>query len=80
MIWKEELEQRIVKTGKIKGKKARGRKRQMMLTSMAKDYAMETNDMLHAAKDGRKWMTMTTYAHEGNGTWRERDGCFKNAK
>ena len=49
MIRKEELEQ-IVKTGKIQGKKARGRQKQMMLPSMAEDYMMTTNDMLHAAK------------------------------
>ena len=61
------LEQ-IVMTGKIQGKKARGRQRQMMLPFMAEDYMMTTNDMLHAAKDGRKWKAMTTYAHDGHGT------------
>ena len=67
MIRKEELEQ-IVMTGKIQGKKARGRHRQMMLPSMAEDYAMKTNDMLHAARDHRQWKAMTTYAHDGHGT------------
>ena len=64
---KEELEQ-ILMTGKIQGKKARGRQKQMMLPSMAEDYAMKTNDMLHAAKDRRKWKAMTTFAHDGHGT------------
>ena len=41
---KEELEQ-IVMTGKIQVMKARGRQRQMMLPSMAEDYAMKTNDI-----------------------------------
>ena len=36
--------------GKIQGKKARGRQRQMMLLSMAEDHMMTTNDMLHAKK------------------------------
>ena len=40
-------------TGKIEGKKARGRQRQMILPSMAEDYTMTTNDKLHAAKDRR---------------------------
>ena len=55
-------------TGKIEGKKARGKQRQMTLTSMAEDYAMKTNDMIHAAKDRRQWKSMTTYAHDGHGT------------
>ena len=67
VIRKEELEQ-IVMTGKIRGKKARGRQRQMMLTAMAEDYTMKTNDMLHAAKDRRKWKAMTIYACDGHGT------------
>ena len=44
VIRKEELEQ-IVMAGKIQGKKAKGRQGQMMLPSMAEDYAMKTNDM-----------------------------------
>ena len=67
VIRKEELEQ-IVITGKIQGKKARGRQRQMMLTSMAEDYAMKMNDMLQAARDRRQWKTMSTYARDGHDT------------
>ena len=55
-------------TGKIQGKKVSGRQRQMMLTFMAEDCAMKTNDMLHAATDRRQWKAMTTYAHDGHGT------------
>ena len=33
--------------------------------SMAEDYAMKTNDMLHAPKDRRKWKAKATYAHDG---------------
>ena len=61
-------------TGKrIQGKKARGMQRQMMLPYMAEDYVITTNDMLHAAKDRRKWKAMTTYAQDGHGTKRDRE-------
>ena len=48
VIRKEELEQFIM-TGKIQGKKARGRQRRMMLRSMTDDYAIKTNAMFYAA-------------------------------
>ena len=56
VIQKEELEQILI-TGKIQGKKAKGKQRQKMLPSMAEDHMMTTNGMLHAAK-GRRWKTM----------------------
>ena len=67
VIRREESEQ-IVMTGKIQGKKTRGRQRQMMLISQAEDYTMKTNDILQAARDCRQWKAMTTYAHDGHGT------------
>ena len=58
--------------GKIHSKKAKGRQRQMMLSSMVGgDYAMKRNDMLHAAREQRKWSDVTTYVHDVNDTQRD---------
>ena len=60
----------LVLTGKIEGRRSRGRQRLKFITSLNRDFHTNRSDseLLILSKDRKRWKTMITNVLEGHGT------------
>ena len=67
VLRKKEMECLLL-TGKIDGKNSIGRPRQMYLQSIAQDLGISCTELIHAASDCAKWITMAVNVHNRHHT------------
>jgi len=60
-------------SGKIEGKRCRGRQRIIYTKSLSEWMKVEETEMIRASKDREIWKTMTTQAWTRHGTWKKKN-------